>query len=222
MDKQPIFGIVPDDREFFIAQLERTVVRYEWRCLSYCVMGNHFHLVVETPHSNLGRGMQYLKSGYAQWFNPNKGREGALFERRFWWTIPESEADCFEVVRYVALNPVRSDFVASPEEWPWSSYRACVGLERAPAFLDVATIKDWFGGARSEFRLAQFVGEALPIARLGRDSEGHGWGLTPFGTALLQERRRRGYAACTSQPRYMRASTASVTNAVAWRASANV
>jgi hypothetical protein len=123
-------------------------------------MGNHFHLVLETPRANLSVGMQYLKGEYAQWFNAwHPRREGALFERRFWAEMAREESYVFELARYVALNPVRAGWTRSPEEWPWSSYAATVGLASKPAFLNVERVLDLFGGgARSRLRFAQFVG----------------------------------------------------------------
>lgn len=160
VEKRPIFGVLAGDREWFLSLLDRVVRRHGWLCHAYCLMGNHFHLVLETPRANLSAGMQYLKGEYAQWFNvwhPN--REGALFERRFWAEMALEESYVFELARYVALNPVRAGWTASPEEWPWSSYAATVGLARKPAFLDVDGVLDLFGGGpRSRLRFAQFVG----------------------------------------------------------------
>ena len=127
-------------------------------------MGNHFHLLLDTPNANLSAGMQYLKGEYAQWFNAVVGREGALFERRFWSRIALSEAYVLELSRYVVLNPVRAGLARTPDDWPWSSYQATVGLEGRPAFLIVDGVLDLFGGGRSAcVRYAQFVGEAIGL-----------------------------------------------------------
>ncbi|MFL5963812.1 MAG: transposase [Gaiellaceae bacterium] len=162
VDKQPIFGVVRWDHEIFIDLLGSTVTNYRWRLHAYCLMGNHFHLVLDTPHSNLADGMQYLKGRYAQWFNRVKGREGALFERRYWDRMAWSEAYVLALARYVALNPVRSGWRSSPEEWPWSSYAATVGLEPSPRFLHTEALLGWFGGGRTgRLQYAEFVRDAM-------------------------------------------------------------
>src|SRR4029077_6524880 len=84
VDRQMIFGVVDGDRFVFSALLANTVRRYGWNLHAYCVMGNHFHLVLDTPYSNIGDGMRDLKSTYALWFNGARGREGHLFERRYY------------------------------------------------------------------------------------------------------------------------------------------
>src|ERR1041385_3788585 len=91
VDRQSIFGATRFDREMFLDLLDRVVRKFGWQCHAYCLMGNHFHLVVDTPDGNISSGMQYLKGRYAQWFNSMRGREGTLFERRFWDRIAASE-----------------------------------------------------------------------------------------------------------------------------------
>lgn len=173
VDKQPIFGVVQWDREVFIKLLGLTVTIYRWRLYAYCVMGNHFHLVLDTPDANVAAGMQYLKGRYAQWFNRAKGREGALFERRYWDRLAWSEAYVLALARYVVLNPVRVGWRQSPEEWPWSSYAATLGLEPTPPFLRADDLLGWFGGgAAGRLQFAEFVRDAM----LRMDVEGAGGG----------------------------------------------
>jgi REP-associated tyrosine transposase len=164
VEKRPIFDCGPRDRERFLALLAKVVRKFGWRVHAYCLMGNHFHLVLDTPNANLSAGMQSLKGDYARWFNTVVGREGALFERRFWSRIALSEAYVLELSRYVALNPVRAGLTRRPDEWPWSSYQATVGLDGVPAFLTVDGVLGLFGGgAAACVRYAQFVGEAIGL-----------------------------------------------------------
>ena len=164
VEKRPIFDCAHCDREYFLGLLGKVVRKFVWRVHAYCLMGNHFHLVLDTPNANLSVGMQYLKGQYAQWFNAVLGREGALFERRYWSRIALSEAYVLELSRYVVLNPVRAGWARRPDEWPWSSYQATVGLDGVPAFLTVDPVLDLFGGGRSGcVRYAQFVGEAIGV-----------------------------------------------------------
>ena len=166
VEKRAIFDVARHDREYFLSLFDKVVRRTEWRCLAYCLMGNHFHLAVETPKANLAEGMQLLKGDYAQWFNAVNGREGTLFERRYWSDVVAGERRAFALARYIALNPVRAGLVRHPEEWPWSSYSATVGLAQAPPFLQVDGLLDWFGGGRrGRVSFAQFVGEELPASR---------------------------------------------------------
>jgi putative transposase len=162
VDKQSIFDVVRWDREFFVELLGTTVATYHWRLHAYCLMGNHFHLVLDTPDANIGAGMRYLKGRYAQWFNKVKGREGALFERRYWDRMASSEPYVLALSRYVVLNPVRCGWCRSPEEWPWSSYAATIGLEPAPRFLRTDDLLGWFGGGKTaRLQYAEFVHDAM-------------------------------------------------------------
>lgn len=178
VEKRAIYDVVPRDREYFLGLLAEVIERYGWLCHSYCLMGNHFHLVVETPGANLSIGMQFLKGEYAAWFNAVGGtREGTLFERRFWSSYVRNDAYALALARYVALNPVRAGIVATPDQWPWSSYSATAGLSRAPRWLYTDGVLQFFGptaGARTRF--AQYVGEGIgdpaKAAKAVRDMEG--------------------------------------------------
>jgi REP-associated tyrosine transposase len=134
------------DRRWFLKLLAREVAQQRWQCHAYCLMGNHYHLLIETTEPNLARGMRRLNSAYAQGFNHRHGRVGHLFQGRYHSVLVEKESYLLEVSRYIVLNPVRASLVCTPEEWAWSSYRATSGLEPAPAFLQV----DWLLGIFSD------------------------------------------------------------------------
>jgi REP element-mobilizing transposase RayT len=129
-----------DDRFRLLVQLDRVASTYSWRCLAYCLMGTHFHLIVHTRDANLSAGMQHLCGTYAQWFNWKYERRGHLFARRFASTHIVRESHLLEAHRYVALNPVRAGLCAQPADWPWGSFRALCGLEPFPDFLDGAVL----------------------------------------------------------------------------------
>lgn len=158
-----IFDVLPRDRSVFLSLLAYVVAEYRWICHAYCLMGNHFHLVLETPEANISGGMQYLKGEYAAWFNAvHPDRVGVLFERRFWSRIATTERHVAELARYVVLNPVRAGLVRVPEAWEWSSYAATVGLRSRPPFLHCDGVLALFGGSRhGPVTFAQFVGEGL-------------------------------------------------------------
>jgi hypothetical protein len=126
-------------------------------------MGNHFHLVLDTPYSNIGDGMRDLKSTYALWFNGARGREGHLFERRYYSATLDHEAHLFAICRYTVLNPVRAGLCVHPADWAWSSYRATAGIVERPAFLELGLVHAIFGGGQdAPRRYARAVAE-LPV-----------------------------------------------------------
>lgn len=165
----------PADRRRLIAQLGAIVDLYRWNCRSFCLMGTHFHLILNTPEATLSRGMQHLCGAYAQWFNWKYGRRGHLFGRRFGSVQILSESHLLNAHRYVALNPVRAGLCERPESWRWGSYRALVGLEDPPHFLDVGGVMNLFStevvGARSVFRRLVEAEDgdeaAFPLVRIG-------------------------------------------------------
>ena len=95
------------------------VGRFRWRCHAYCLMPNHFHLVVETPDPNISAGMQLLNGRYAQLFNRRHDRHGHLFESRFSAWVIRDEAHIEAACRYVLDNPARAGI---DEPWPWAGY----------------------------------------------------------------------------------------------------
>lgn len=128
------------DRDTFLETLAQTVDRYGWLCHAYCLMTNHYHLVIETPNANLSRGMRHLNGVYTQWINRHNKRTGHIFQGRFKSILVEKESHLLELARYVVLNPVRAEMVRSPRDWRWSSYRATAGQVEVPGFLSVGWI----------------------------------------------------------------------------------
>ncbi len=134
-ERRPIF-FDDEDREAFLQFLGEGARRFGWVVSAWVLMTNHFHLVIQTPHADLSRGMHWINGSYAGWFNHRHERWGHLFGGRFKAFVIEKESYFKEVLRYVVLNPVRAKIVARPEEYVWSSYRATAGLESAPAWFD--------------------------------------------------------------------------------------
>jgi putative transposase len=159
--RQKIF-YVDGDYVRFLAILENVVDRLGWKCHAYCLMPNHFHLVIETRAPNISAGMQRLNSTYAQWFNLQYGYSGHLFQGRFYGQIVESSYHLLELARYVVLNPVRAGLCSDAGGWRWSSYRAVVGEIKRAGFLTLDWLLGQFGEdqrqARETFR--QFVLDA--------------------------------------------------------------
>ncbi len=134
-NKQVIF-LNDHDRERFFDIYSDIVKRLGWITSAWCLMGNHFHLVVETPEPNLSEGMRLLNGIYTQYFNSNHGRVGHLFQGRFRSVLVEKNMYLLELARYVVLNPVRAGQVKTPADWRWSSYRATAGSGSSPEWFD--------------------------------------------------------------------------------------
>jgi putative transposase len=142
------------DRERFLGELARRVEEERWAVHAYCLMTNHYHLLVETPEANLVAGMQRLNARYSQAFNFRHGRKGHLLEGRYKAAVVEKESYLLELCRYVVLNPVRAGMVRSAGEYRWSSYRATAGEMDPPSFLEVGWTIACFGDDRAEARKA--------------------------------------------------------------------
>lgn len=132
------------DRETFLLTLRQTKLLHEWKVHAYCLMENHYHLLVETPKPNIGAGMRWLNGVYSHRFNERHGRVGHSFQRRYADGHITDDEHLREVVRYIPLNPVRAGLVKHPEGYRWSSYRATLGTDRRPRFLTVRMILDLF------------------------------------------------------------------------------
>jgi REP element-mobilizing transposase RayT len=142
------------DREMFLRQVGRAAQRHRWSVHSYCLMTNHYHLVLQLADGGLSRGMCELNSGYALSFNARHGRSNHVFGRRFWDERFETDAHYFAACRYVVLNPVRAGLVDEPGAWPWSSYRATTGIDFGPSFLAAAELLARFGPTPARARAA--------------------------------------------------------------------
>jgi REP element-mobilizing transposase RayT len=132
------------DRRIFLHLLAEVTREMGWRMFAFVLMTNHYHLVFEIPGENLSKGMQLLESKYARAFNRRNNRLGALFQSRFKSELIDSERYLLQAVRYTVLNPVRAGMVATPDLWPWSSYRATAGMASVPDWLDLAPVLDRF------------------------------------------------------------------------------
>jgi putative transposase len=162
------------DRVTLLTVLQEVVERYRWLCHAWCLMGNHYHLLVETPDPNLSLGMRQLNGVYTRRFNKRARRVGHVFQGRFKSVIVERETHLLELCRYIVLNPVRARMVSLPEAYRWSSYRATVGLESAPPWLTTDGILSQWGGMRAaaRARYVEFVREGIAGAAPWRDLRG--------------------------------------------------
>ncbi len=151
------------DRQIFLTTLNWVVGRFGWICHAYCLMDNHFHLLIETPQANLSAGMRQLNGVYTQRFNRRHQRVGHLFQGRFKAIVVEKDSYLLELCRYIVLNPVRAHRVSAADQYPWSSYLATLSLTPPPAGLTVDWILAQFAKTRSvaRKRYAAFVAEGI-------------------------------------------------------------
>ena len=136
--------VARNDYEHFLALLARVVDRFHWHCRAYCLMGSHYHLMVETPEPNLAAGMHRLNGVYGQAFNRRHRRSGHLFADRYYSVLVSKESHALELVRYIARNPVRAGLCVAADKWSWSSYPATVGVSEQPTFLESDQVLRWF------------------------------------------------------------------------------
>jgi putative transposase len=147
------------DRRTFLDLLGREILQQRWICYGYCLMDNHYHLLIETPEANLVRGMRRLNGVYTQSFNRRHARVGHVFQGRYKAIIVDKENYLLELCRYIVLNPVRAKIVTTAEKWPWSSYRASAGMSVCPKWLAADKVVSLFSGRLSSYR--RFVSEGI-------------------------------------------------------------
>jgi REP element-mobilizing transposase RayT len=152
----PIFLDATDYR-CFVHLLGDGLEHFGIECWNYCVMPNHYHLTLQPSRPNLSEALRRLNGDYALWWNRRHGRVGHVFQGRPKDQIVQREGYLLALSRYVVMNPVRAELAQRPEEWPWSSYRATVGLTLAPAFLGVSSTLRLFGHADDAMLRARFA-----------------------------------------------------------------
>lgn len=165
-ERKPIFWD-NEDRLIFLDLLTKVNEKYNWLCHAYCLMNNHYHIIIETPEGNLSRGMRQLNGVYTQLFNKKYKRVGHIFQGRYNAVLIQKENHLLEVYRYVVLNPVRADLVKKPEEWKWSSYRATTGIDYSHPCHTI----DWILGQFDTNKIAAAMKfKEFVWAGIGRDS----------------------------------------------------
>jgi REP element-mobilizing transposase RayT len=163
-----------EDRKNFFGVLETVVKKYNWLCHAYCLMDNHYHLLVETPDANLSIGMRQLNGVYTQLYNRRHRRPGHIFQGRYKAILVDKDNYLLELSRYVVLNPVRAKVVELPEHWKWSSYAATAGLKKVPDYLSVDWILKVFGTDRktAQRQYRKFVKEGITRKSPWRELQG--------------------------------------------------
>lgn len=142
------------DREHFLGYLETAVRRYKAVIHVYCLMGNHYHLLLSTPEGNLSRIMRHINGGYTTYFNKRHNRFGHLFQGRYKAILVDADPYAGELSRYIHLNPVRAGMVRQAEQYKWSSYAVYTGKTKTPPWLTVDWLLQYFGKIPAEAREA--------------------------------------------------------------------
>ena len=132
------------DREKFLEYLHAASDRFSLIVHTYCLMDNHYHLLVETPEANISKAIQWLNVSYAVYFNKKRGRSGHLFQGRFKAYVIDADEYLHALSRYIHLNPVRATLVDKPGMYPWSSYNALAGRTKVPEWLEVGYLLGHF------------------------------------------------------------------------------
>jgi len=147
------------DRITFLSILGQVCDRYNWDCYAWCLMNNHYHLVLETGEANLSRGMRQLNGVYTQRFNRQHRRVGHILQGRYKAIHVDKDSYLQEVIRYVVLNPVRAYMTRTAGQYPWSSYRAMLGKTPAPDWLNKDQVLGQFGkqGSIAQKRFIDFI-----------------------------------------------------------------
>ncbi len=145
------------DRERFLFYIESAAERYGALVHSYCLMTNHYHMLMETPRGNLSEIMRYVNGAYTTYFNVKRKRSGHLFQGRYKSIVVDADEYAMELSRYIHLNPVRAGIVGKPEDYEWSSYRAFVGASVSPDWLKSDLVLSSFGEKFREQNYRNFV-----------------------------------------------------------------
>ncbi|RVU31919.1 addiction module toxin RelE [Rheinheimera riviphila] len=146
-ERKPIYF---EDSDFtsFLTLLGQVCAQYNWVVHAYCLMSNHYHLLLETPDANLTKGMRQLNGIYTQSVNRKYKRVGHLFQGRYKAVLVDKDAYLLELSRYIVLNPVRANMVANLDDWHWSSWRCAMGRDVSPDWLATDALLGLFAKSR--------------------------------------------------------------------------
>ncbi len=171
-DRREDIYLDDEDRQRFLEVLEAVCERFNWEVHAYCLMSNHYHLLVETLDGNLSRGMRQLNGVYTQRFNRRHTKVGHVFQGRYKAILVQKESYLLELSRYIVLNPVRAGMVRAAKDWRWSSYRATAGLVPSERWLTIRWLLAGFSRRKIEAQqtyrrfIAEGKGQAGPWREL--------------------------------------------------------
>jgi REP element-mobilizing transposase RayT len=172
-----------DDRRTFMNTFSEAADDCRVRVYSCCLMGTHYHTLLDTPRGNLSEFMRSVNTEYSKKFNRRHERVGHTFEQRFESIVVQREKYLRRVARYIALNPVKARICGDAADWPWSTHRATAGLEDAPSWLHL----DWL---RWGFRADTLADAQRRYQEYVRDRAGLTWSFdlkAALGTARFKQ-----------------------------------
>lgn len=149
-----------EHRKIFLSLLGELAQQFYIETHAYCLMDNHYHLMLRTPIANLGKAMRHLDGLYTQKFNRSENRDGPLFRGRYKAILVDAESYLLELNRYIHLNPLSINSSTSPYNYPWSSYQAYIGLQKKEPWLHTDLILNLFNKNRKKYQ--EFVDEGIP------------------------------------------------------------
>jgi len=164
-DRQETIYESDADRQQWLDILCKVCERYNWRVHAYCLMDNHYHILLETADGNLSKGMRQLNGVYTQYFNRQHNRVGHVYQGRYKAILVEKDSYLLELSRYVVLNPIRAGMIKNMGEWHWSSYLVTIGKHPSLDWLEVDWLLSQFGLQRNRSRrkYIDFVREGIGL-----------------------------------------------------------
>jgi len=162
-----------DDLDYrkFLYMLTDALDVWDVECWDACVMPNHYHLALMDHQGALSRAMHQLNSEYAIWWNAKHERVGHVFQGRYKDQVVQREGYLANLLRYIAMNPVRAGLVKLPELWPWSAYRYTAGLAPNPGFVRSDPVLALFGDSDVEALRQRYVDHV--VAEIRDDNESY-------------------------------------------------
>ncbi|MRW84638.1 addiction module toxin RelE [Pseudoduganella sp. FT26W] len=165
-DRKALIYMDDIDRSVWLQTLGDVCAQFRFAIHSFCQMGNHYHLLVETLDGRLALGMRQLNGVYSQYFNRRHNLAGHVFQGRYKAILVDRESYLLELARYIVLNPVRAKLVAEPGDWLWSSYNLTLAEAPPPAWLHTNWLLSRFGDRKQNAKDAyrQFVLDGVGVA----------------------------------------------------------
>jgi len=147
--------------EMFLELLAETQQRFGAEIHAYCLLRNHYHLLLQTPRGNLSRIMRHIDGVYTQRFNRSKKRDGPLFRGRYKAILIEVDNYLLQVSRYIHLNPVSAKITKQAEDYQWSSYKDYISKHKTHAWLNIEAILEQIGSSRAPEKYRNYITQGI-------------------------------------------------------------